>query len=400
MSRPVTRGLAALLALGVVGGGVAACGEVDARAGARNGLENLRRAQVASFTVSLDDPSGSLSELPGAGVDAARLRGASVRLTVDPPGTQSLGATPSPSSRPTDAAGALKALKEAGSVELAVSTREGDALVLRLVDGVLYARVDQKVLSSLTGTPTDLGSAAKGLPGLEGPATSLEKGRWISADLARLAADPGVSEALKGAGEGQEALPSDVDPALLARLATDLRSALSGKVSSVERIDGDEVRVDLAVKARDAARVLLEVLDRPAYRSLLSSAGEAGRDPAAALKEAREGLDRMPDVTLRASAFVAEDHLRRVRVDLAGLGALTGGASRTAGAALVVDVDDTADAVVAPPAAQVDAADGAVSGAVSGLSALKGLEGLEDLEGLGDGELTPEELRRWAEQQG
>lgn len=412
-ARVVRRALVAVVAGGVLAGGLAACGKVDAKVDARTAWTNLEQAKVASMTMRLDDPKGELRAAMGEDAPTpeewSRLTKASLRVVVDPAGDRSLAQAQTAGPTPTDAAGLAAAMKDAGAAEIAVISDGADAAVLRIVAGKVFLKVDPAGLERLTGEKVDLGELAEGdgMQSVGKAVEALQAGRWVGLDLAKVFANPTVAEALKNGGLGAAA-GSAPDASLLTRFALDLRQALAGQVSSVEKVEGDRVRIDLAVKVRDALDAVLEIAQKPAYTSLWSSAlaqagaigapaTEPGEDP---LAELRRQISAMPDVTARATAFVEDEHLRQVRVDLASLMSAVPG-NKVTSAGLVMDVDDAAPAVVAPPAGDVESVDDLVSSMLESMSGALagGLAGSGADSGSGSSDaapLTADEIKKLA----
>lgn len=351
-------------------GGLAACGDVDAQLEARKAVDNLKASKTASFTISLDDPDAELASLAEAEGDrevADRVTAASLRVVVDPAGDQSIGeASATPASDPTDIVAALKA---SGAFEIAYVDGGSDVVVMRMVDGVLAAKVDLPKIEEIAGEPLPLDEleTPDAPPGVADAVQGVRDGKWLTLDFAA------VYERLEalGLGDAMEQQQS-IDPGLATSFAKDLLGAVQANSVSTEKVGEDEqVVVDVSVKAKAALLATLDVLDDPKYAALLQGGQAAGgASVTQGLELMRSEIEKLPDSPVTGQILIEDESVEQLSLDLASavaLGTDEKAKSTIKTARVVVDVDDEADAVTVPAAEESVDVNALVDMALAGL---------------------------------
>ncbi|TAK69690.1 MAG: hypothetical protein EPO13_07500 [Actinomycetota bacterium] len=336
---------------GVVG--FVGCAQVNAKAATDAALANLQAATAATFTIRLDDPNDNLvSHAREADRrSTAALADSTVTVTVTAPAGSTLGQAAGPASAGTDPSRTV-------GVSFAYAYRGTTLVQLRLVAGVLYAKLDLPGLAAMTGTP---GSKPwrKGVDSdpifgaaLGSVLTKLEAGKWLSLDLDTYQQ---VTDALSKSGLPGQPTPSQPDPAQISGWLQTVAEGVSANLTSIPRVDGATTYVDVKVNARAAAAA---IVDR------LAGANVPGLD-AAAVPSAKADVAKIADGTVDGTLTITDGHLTRIAVDLHSL-ALLGddrdAVAATDGVRLLVDVDDSAAAVSAPARGEVAPIDSIVTG--------------------------------------
>ncbi|RKS75693.1 hypothetical protein CLV35_2170 [Motilibacter peucedani] len=359
-------------------GTLTACGSVDDKLAARDAMHNLRDAKAASFTLDLDDPKGELVSVATSADDerAARLaEDAVIRVTIDPAGDTTLGesskqgATPSPDP--------VESLKKSGTLELVWSDGSTQVAAVRLVDGVLFARLDPQAWEKATGSALPLDAATA--PQFATVVDGLKAGKWLKLDLAGAYAKAKAAGLLDSVAGATGTTPQALDPGALRALGRDLVDAadLTTDVSQ----DGDKTLVKYQVDVKKSLLAALDVVTEPQYSTLFGRSISASE-----LTQARTSIGKLPDGTpVTGTATVESKHLTRATVDLAGIAKLSQDAKASAitTAKLVVDIDDSPKAVSSPDAGDTVALDtlvdmalaaakGGMGGAFSGSTGLTG----------------------------
>lgn len=354
-------GLAAGVVVAIGLSGLAACGAASAQDSADSAAENLSSAKVASFTLRLADPKNSLASAATGADDRKNLelvKSSSVRFTVDPPGDTTIGATQAAAAGTDPAA----ALKDSGSMEMAVVNAGKDVVALRMVSGVMCVRADLAALSTMSGE--DVSGQLAGAPAELAPAVNgLKAGKWLCLDLpALIAKNPQLSALASGAG-GQ------VSAQRMAELRTKLMAALNANSTrTVSTADGQTV-------------VTMQVKAKPFLTSVLDTLGSAGLPGTSSLSGMKSEISSMSDGTVKAALTVKDGHYVQTTLDLhsvALLGTDAEAKAGTDGVELVADIDDSAASVSAPAAGDSvnlnSLVETMLSGSGSGL--LSGLTGM------------------------
>ncbi len=346
----VTLAAGVAVALGL--GGVAACGAASGQQAADAATANLSNAKVASFTLHLSDPKGSLTASATSAAEKKSLQfieDSTLTVTIDPAGDTTIGAAaaaPTPSSDPA------AALKAAGSMEVDLSHGGTSVVGLRLIDGTLYLRADLSQLSDLSGQQLSDGLAAAP-PALAPLVSGVKSGKWLSLDLpALLAKYPELATAMSSS------TGTAASPQALLQLRTKLLAAFMDNSTRTVTTSGSETVVHLAVRAKG-------------FLTAVSAAVEAsGLPTGSSLASAKAKLSSVPDGTFDATVTVKGDHYTRASVDLhsvAALGTDARAKADTAGVELLADINDRAAALSAPAAGQVVALNSLVESLISEL---------------------------------
>lgn len=356
---------AAAGALGIaLTAGVSACGTVDSKLAARDGLDNLKKAKAASFTLSFDDPKAELVAVSESEEDKKAARVAeesSLRIVVDPAGSTSLSqAQKGSAANSTDAEAALK---NSGTIEISWSHKDTQVATLRMIDGVVYVRLDVAAYESATGTkvPLDAGENPMFATVLEG----VKAGKWLRLDLPQAYAKAKKAGLLDKAGAlTGGTMPQTLDPTKARALANDLLAAAD--VQKTVSADGDKTLVKYSMDAKSSLLKAIDVLAKPDYATLFGPTSSA-QDLDSARTEVRQLPDGKP---VTGTATVVKKHLTQLTVNLDNVAALTKDekASQIKTARLVLDIDDTPKAVAVPGAQDVVSLDTLVDLALGGIA--------------------------------
>lgn len=328
-----------------------ACGSASATTGSASSddspsasigaaYDNLMEAKSATFTMSLEDPDGSLEQAAteaedgvSQGVADALLDG-SVSFTIDPTGDLTLGDL-----QDADPGASVEDSLSTVNYAMAVRTGEDDVLGIRLVDGVLFAKVDLDTVDRLAedagSDPVSpmLDQAGALSPELADVVTDVKAGQWLQLDLAPFT---GQLEGLAGS-TGAGDLPQ-LDGQ---QLAADLLAAVE---PFTEVTGGDDGVYDVEVQARGAVLAGAQVLS-DAFGDLGGGLGlpsDELTDP---------DLEGLRDGPLTATVELDGDSLSRLTLDLSSLVDVAPAGEDVpdlTGARLVLDVADDADEVSEP----------------------------------------------------
>lgn len=342
MHRPATRFVVGALVFAL--SATAGCGAQKQRtikaefASAQTNLDNSR---AASVTLRLKDSSGSLSALlskESNAAQAAAFAGGSITVTVDPVGTQTLKDLRR--TAPGDAEDMFK------DVNMAFVVRDDKAALgeIRIVGGNLYIQVNLTEIDRLAkaGGVTDFDAklddaVASADSKLAQGIVDLRAGKWIKLPLARY-----FDQLKQLGGAFASPAPSTADTFDVPGFGRTLYDAVQPFVTVTDANNNSDVRVlDVKVQARPALKAALKVLaatDGLPYPDVIKEL-----DPAEIDKHVAEGTAN-GTITLRSG------HLSQVTVDLESLRLLDvdPGTDSLAGTEVVVDIDDSSDAVQVP----------------------------------------------------
>ena len=353
MSRTSTRLAAGTLALVLPLSAVAACGaekKKTVKAEFESAQQHLADSKAASFTLRVDDSKDALAALMTEEEDglskevAAAILGGSVTYVVDPVGDATLGESSSAALSPTDVAGALKKV----NVAFVVKDDKGLLGEIRLVDGVLYAKVvyaEVKRLAELGGAEdvdAELDSAvADGPPELAQIVKDVKAGKWLKLDTTAFADQ--LKELSDGLVTGFGASPApSAEPFDSEALGKRLYDAVKPYVTVTDANDSSKDRVlDVKVQARPALKAALKIL--AATDDLPFPNVFADIDPAEVDDNVKEG-------TAKGQIRLSDSHLKQVSVDIESIRVLSTdpGDKSVAGSSVVFDVDDSIDELKAP----------------------------------------------------
>jgi hypothetical protein len=338
--RPVAR----LLAAGTVVAGLGvltACGAADAARAETVATANLATAKVASFTLHLSDPRGSLAAAARAAENpkaASSLAASTLTVTIDPAGDATLGQTLTPSATPSGKLDPATALKNSGAMDLVLTHAGTQVVDLRLIDGVVSFRANLDEMSNFSGTSlTEALTSAP--PALAPVVNGLKAGKWLSLDLpALLASYPQLSSAISGAGTATSS------PQALLQLRTKLLEAFRANSTSRTTTENGQTVVHVSVKAKSFLTAAMDALD-----------GVVGLSGATPLSTEKAKVGSLSDGTVDLAVAINNDHYTRATMDLHSLALVSGDAAAskaTEGVQAVVDINDHANGVSAPPASQ------------------------------------------------
>lgn len=302
----------------------------------------LQASKASSFTLRLDDGSKSLEKLMTKKGDlkpelAQAVTGGSITVTV---------AGKSLSRKALTRSGDLAATLKDVSMSVVVRDNKAELGELRLVQGVLYGHVGLNEISRLAalGGTTDLDSTLDqgvqdGPPEAAALLTDVRAGKWVKLDLTKYVDKLAqLTEGLTGI-----ARPTPSAAAFDAqRLGNDLITAVKPYVTVTDANDSSSDRVlDVTVKARPALKAALTVLqgakDLP-FPNPFVDVLPADVD------------DAVKDGTARGQIRLKDGHLRSFSLDVESLRQLAKdpGTDSLAGLNVALDIDDSADALVAP----------------------------------------------------
>ncbi|MGZ6792981.1 MAG: hypothetical protein ACXVFV_08505 [Mycobacteriales bacterium] len=348
MPRPSTRLAAGTLVLALPLAAAAGCG-VEKRQSVKAELtaaeHHLGASRSASFTLRVDDSKGSLAALATKDGSTPKalaqdLLRTSITYTVDAAGNATLAGL---SGRAT---GSLA--EQLKKVDASVLVRDGSAELgeLRLVAGVLYARVDLTEIGRLAeeGGVEDFDrklddAVASADPRLATGLKDVRAGKWVRLPLASYLDK--FQELAKGfTGITPEATtPGKAD---YDGLGKRLFAAVKPYVKVTDANDSSSDRVlDVDVKARPAVKAALAVLQ--AEKGLPFAGLLRGTTPA-------DVDSKLADGTAHGTITLASGHLKQVTVDMESIRSLDPkpGKDRLTGSSVVLDVDDSAGRVSAP----------------------------------------------------
>lgn len=305
----------------------------------------LERSKAASFTLRFDDTEGTLARLMGEDVPPAvaqaLVRG-SITYVADPVGDATLKSVPSQVADPTDVEAALEEV----NVAFVLRDAKAELLELRLVAGDLYAHVNLAEIGALAeaGGVDDVDGlldegAASMDPRLAQGLTDVRAGKWLRLPLGKYLDQ---LQELAGGFTGITPPSAQSQGHDISGLGTKAVEAVKPYVKVTDANDDTSARVlDVRVQARPALKALLGVLkaekDLP-FAALLTTVDAAEVD------------EHVRDGEARGTIRLQDGHLTQVAVDLGSLRRLATdpGAGSLAGVRVVLDVDDSAEALTAP----------------------------------------------------
>ncbi len=345
--------VALVLALGAAGCGSAQQAQRQTvEAELQSASTHLLDSRALSVRVGLTDPAGTaraaLTEGDVPPALAGVLLGGSVTVTVDPTGTRTVRDL-----QAMDPRTPATEVFEAVSMAMTVEADGGPVAQLRLVGGDLYGSVDLDRVAGIAqkGGAPDVAEAVEDLaeaapPELAPLVEDVQAGEWVRLPLAPYAGE-------------LDRLNAEAPPATSDQLAGDLLAAVRPFVQVTDAGgDAGQRVLDVQVQARKALEALLSTLSRVAGPA-------AGMDPLPA-----DALDGLGEGTAAGRITLQDGHLGTVALDLGSVARLADepDAPDLSGSTLTVEVDDTADEVVAPsPVSDADVAE-LVEGAFAELS--------------------------------
>lgn len=349
MPRPSARLAAGTLALALPLAAAAGCGvekRQSVKAELRAAEHHLGASRAASFTLRLDDAKGSVAALAGKDGAPKALVGdlvrTSITYTVDAASNATLAGLGAGAGSSASVAEQLK------KVDVGLLVRDGSAELgeLRLVAGVLYARVDLAEIGRLAkeGGVDDFDSklddaVAQADPRLASGLKDVRAGKWVKLPLASyLDKFQELAKGFTGLAPGAPT-PTKAD---YTDLGKRLFAAVKPYIKVTDANDSSSDRVlDVDVKARPAVKAALSLLQ--AEKGLPFAGLLGGVTPA----DVDKGL---ADGTAHGTITLASGHLKQVSVDLESIRTLDphAGSGSLAGSSVVVDVDDSAGTVSAP----------------------------------------------------
>jgi hypothetical protein len=329
--RSSTRLAAGTLVLALPLAAAAGCGvekKRSVKAEFASAQSNLSNSKAASFTLRLEDGKGNVEKLATQDDAAPKevvsaLLGASVTYTVDPASDATLKSIVVKGSAP------LKLSEQLKKTNAAFVVRDSTATVaeLRLVAGVLYARVDLAEIGRLAkaGGVKDFDGQLDDFVNQADPklATGLKEvraGKWVTLPIADyLQKFQDLAKSFTGGLTGEPGTKATPSPQEYSDLGKKLFAAVKPYVKVTDANDSSSKRVlDVDVKARPAVKAAL------------------------ALLQTEKGLP--------FAGFLKGVTPADVDSNLASIRTLDpkAGKDSLAGSSVVLDVDDSADQVTAP----------------------------------------------------
>ena len=347
MVRPSTRLAAGTLVLALPLAAAAGCGAAKKRtikqefAAAQSNLEN---ASAVSMTLRFKDAKGNTLKAVTKGEDAApeaiakELLGGSVTVTTGSGSGKLKDVKIDPNATEQQLQDAVKGI----NIGISVKDTKTTVAEIRLVDSTLYARVDFAEIDRLATAAGQEGFDASyddfvdSAPAEVQPALKDAKaGKWLKLPLSEYI---GKLKDLSGALPTPSAGAS-VDTK---KLQNDVIAAVKPYVKVTEANGGKDDRVlSVDVDARPAAKALLTLLksekDLP-FAGFLGDVSPTDVD------------DNLADGKAHGTITLSDGHLKQVTIDIDSIRKLDPepGTTDLAGSDVVLDVDDSADAVKAP----------------------------------------------------
>lgn len=346
MRLPSVRILAGTLALALPLTAAAGCAVEKKRtikAEFASASKHLQESKASSFTLRLDDGQKSLEKLmtkDGKLVPelAEAVTGGSITVTV---------AGKSLSRKALATSGDVAAQLKALSMSIVVRDNKAELGELRLVKGVLYGRVGLREISRLAklgGTKDFDATLDKGVEGgppeLAALLADVRAGKWVKLDLTTYVDK--LAELTQGLRGITPTSPPSVKSFDAQGLSNDLIAAVKPYVKVTDANDSSSDRIlDVNVRARPALKAALAVL-------------QGAKD----LPFPNPFVDVMPtdidDVVKDGNAHgqirLKDGHLRSFSIDVESLRQLAKdpGTDSLAGLDVALDIDDSADELVAP----------------------------------------------------
>ena len=346
MRRPSVRILAGTLALALPLAAAAGCAVEKKRtikAEFAAATKHLQESKASSFTLRLDDGQKSLEKLMTKGGDlkpelAQAVTGGSITVTVAGKSLSRKALT-----RSGDLAESLKNV----SMSIVVRDNKAELGELRLVKGVLYGHVglpEISRLATLGGAEDFDASLDKGVqdgpPELAALLTDVRAGKWVKLDLTKYV------DKLTELSEGLTGITPTAPPSASAfdanALSEDLIAAVKPYVKVTDANDSSSDRVlDINVKARPALKAALKVMQ--GAKDLPFPNPFVDVEPAEIDKGIKDG-------TAHGQIRLKDGHLRSFSLDVESLRQLATdpGTDSLAGLDVALDIDDSADELVAP----------------------------------------------------
>lgn len=310
---------------------------------------NLQASKALSVTLRFNDRDGNLKKVMAkddasfGAISGALLKGG-VTYTVDPSGNQAIKDLKVKGQSEGDLRAALK------SVNVALVIRDDKSALgeLRLVAGTLYAHVDIAELNRLLkaagqgSVDKDLDQMGQGDPKLRKGVADVRAGMWIKLPLLDyIERFKSLADSL-GTTPGRPAPTASATPDF-AGLGGRVYNAVRPYVKVTDASDNSSDRVlDVNVQVRPALKAALAVLKASA--ALPFSGALKDVDPAEIDKRVANG-------TAHGTITLSDGHLKQVALDLESIRTLAPRASTSTnlkGSSVVIDVDDSAGAVLVP----------------------------------------------------
>lgn len=310
--------------------------------------DHLQSSKALSVTLRFNDDNGNLKKVmveDDASFDAvsgALLKGG-ITYTVDPAGNQAIKDLKVKGQSEDDIRTALK------DVNVALVVRDDKAALgeLRLVAGTLYAHVDIKEINRLLksagqdSVDEDLDGMAGGDPQMAKGVADIRAGKWIKLPLLD------YIDRFKDLADSLETQPGQPAPSKsaapdFAGLGQRVYNSIKPYVKVADANDDSSDRVlDVNVQVRPALKAALAVLKASTDLPFAGALKEF--DPSEIDKNVANG-------TAHGTITLSDGHLKQVALDLESIRLLDPEASSTSlkGSRVVIDVDDSADAVKAP----------------------------------------------------
>lgn len=303
--------------------------------------QHLADSSATSVTLRLTDGKGNLAKEAANGSDldpsaVKDLLGSSVTYTFDGKSAAKV--------KSVDASASESELKaDLADVHLSLVVKDAVKALgeIRLVDSTLFARVDVAEIDKLAREAGSDGFASgfddfiSSAPAQYQPALKdVKAGKWMKLPLS------GYVGKLQ---EGLKSLPSAAPKSELQGTGRQLLDAVKPYVKVTDANDSSSNRVlDVTVDARPAVKAALKVLQGAPglpFASELKKVSGADVDKGLAAGKAR------------GTITLSDGHLKQVAIDIDSIRRLDPKASTStdlAGSDVVLDVDDSADAVTAP----------------------------------------------------
>ena len=349
-----TKIVVGLLAVALPLAAVAGCGVEKKRtikAELQSAVDNLQSSKALSMTLHLTDAKDNLAAMISSGDDpppaglAKALLGGSISFTIDPAGSKTLQQLSTSGTSKADITAQIK------QVNAALVVRDDAAAIaeLRLVDGALYAHVDLTEinrLAKLAGSdPVDatLDKDFGDDPTTAKALADVRAGKWLKIPVTD------YIDKLKDLAKSFQQGGASPEPSPTASAHPDYQAlgerVLRAVKPYVKVTDANNSSVDRVLQV--TAQV------RPALHAALAVLKATKDLPFADQLSKVDGSEidkQVADGAVRGTITLSSGHLKQLSLDLESVRTLDpkAGAKTLQGAAVTLDVDDSASEVVAP----------------------------------------------------
>ncbi|MGN6089468.1 MAG: hypothetical protein ACTHNT_09285 [Actinomycetales bacterium] len=301
------RSIAALAAVGVLGGGLFGCAaqkQLTAGESVKAAFANLGDSSVMSVSLHVDKPGqdlvAALTKDGGMTAEQAKaLLGASVNVTIVAPDGKKLSDLQQTGATSTNLA------DFSGAVDIDITVPQGTLAEFRSVDKSLYVRVGLGTLSKLSGQDlvAQLDTAASQVPAAyKDVVNAIRDDKWIEIPGSALQKLQDTAAAMGGVTTPSSPPPSEMaklQQSLLDAVQKNLTIAPAGEGTYTATVQLQSLLADLEAALKSA------VGDNPTLGMLSQGLSQATPDP------------KMPAQATAEIKVDGDDHLKQIRMDVA-----------------------------------------------------------------------------------